>query len=93
VLPGAARCSDAAGRAQPPCGAPWRPTLCSLQLSCASPHRGPRWLRAQLAAGIKALLAEAEEAAKAAQLDRASALWDGKMKATQTQSAFGLGVL
>jgi hypothetical protein len=34
-----------------------------------------------------------EEAAKAAQQSRASALWDGKMQATQTQSAFGLRVV
>jgi hypothetical protein len=56
----------------------------------AAQRRRPAAL--QLPAEVRALLAEAEEAAKAQQ-SRASALWDGKMQATQTQSAFGLRVV
>lgn len=44
----------------------------------------------QLAPEVKALLAEAEEEAKSQAQSRAAELWDGKMKAAQTQSACGL---
>jgi hypothetical protein len=44
----------------------------------------------QLAPEVRALLAEAEEEARSQAQSKAAELWDGKMKATQTQSACGL---
>lgn len=46
----------------------------------------------QLPEFIKAYLQEAEEAAKLRKQEQKHQLWDGKMAATQTQSAFGIRV-
>ncbi|KAK9842747.1 hypothetical protein WJX74_001687 [Apatococcus lobatus] len=49
--------------------------------------------QAKLRAEIKDLLGEAETKAKEVKRDKASNLWDVKMKATQTESAFGVRVV
>jgi hypothetical protein len=46
----------------------------------------------QLPDHIKAYLQEAEEAFRAAKEEQRHALWDDKMRATQTQRAFGIRV-
>ena len=46
----------------------------------------------QLPAPVKAYLQQAEEAARCAKEEQRHALWDDKMRATQTQSAFGIRV-
>ena len=47
----------------------------------------------KVGAEMKAFLYDMEELHKAGKLQQTSALWDGKMKATQTQSAFGVRAL
>ena len=47
----------------------------------------------QLPAEVQEVLAEAEEEHKEQQRHKAAGLWDGKMQATQSASAFGVGVL
>jgi hypothetical protein len=47
----------------------------------------------QLPEEAKEYLKEAEEAAKARKAAQQAALWDDKMRATQTQSAFGVRAL
>lgn len=46
----------------------------------------------QLSEPIKAYLQQAEEAARASKEEQRHALWDDKMRATQTQSAYGVRV-
>jgi hypothetical protein len=46
----------------------------------------------QLSDPIKTYLQEAEEAFRAAKEEQRHALWDDKMRAAQTQSAFGIRV-
>jgi hypothetical protein len=46
----------------------------------------------QLSNPIKAYLQDAEEAFRAAKEEQRHALWDDRMRATQTQSAFGIRV-
>lgn len=46
----------------------------------------------QLSEPIKSYLQEAEEQFRAAKEEQRHALWDDKMRATQTQSAFGIRV-
>lgn len=54
--------------------------------------RTPR-MQGGVPAGVKALLAEAEEAGKARRAAKQAALWDDKLRATQTESACRLGCL
>ena len=49
--------------------------------------------QAKLRGEIKDLLEEAETRARETKRDKASNLWDNKMKATQTESAFGVRVV
>lgn len=49
--------------------------------------------QAKLRSEIKEVLVEAEARAKETKRDKASNLWDSKMKATQTESAFGVRVV
>ena len=46
-----------------------------------------------MAAEMKDVLAEAEEAFRERRRERDAQLWDAKMRETQTESAFGVGVL
>jgi hypothetical protein len=46
----------------------------------------------QLSEPVKAYLQQAEEDFRAAKEEQRHALWDGKMLATQTQSALGIRV-
>jgi hypothetical protein len=46
----------------------------------------------QLCDSVKAYLQQAEEDFRAAKEEQRHALWDDKMRATQTQSAFGIRV-
>ncbi|GFR51207.1 hypothetical protein Agub_g13556, partial [Astrephomene gubernaculifera] len=55
-------------------------------------NRTPR-SQLKLPEATREYLGEAEEAAKAAKEAKKSELWDDKMKATQTESAFGLRVM
>ncbi|KXZ46400.1 hypothetical protein GPECTOR_44g75 [Gonium pectorale] len=55
-------------------------------------NRTPR-SQVKLPDSTKDYLAEAEEAFKAAKEAKKSALWDDKMKATQTESAYGVRVM
>ena len=49
--------------------------------------------QAKLRGEIKDILEDAETRAKETKRDKASNLWDNKMKATQTESAFGVRVV
>ncbi|KAG2486284.1 hypothetical protein HYH03_014989 [Edaphochlamys debaryana] len=57
-----------------------------------SKNRTPK-TQLKITDAIKDYLGEAEEAQRAAKEAKKSALWDDKMKATQTESAFGLRVM
>lgn len=46
----------------------------------------------QLSEAVKSYLQQAEEEFRAAKEEQRHALWDDKMRATQTQSAFGVRV-
>jgi hypothetical protein len=46
----------------------------------------------QIPESSKAYLLDAEEEAKARKSQKSSTVWDDKMKATQTESAFGVRV-
>jgi hypothetical protein len=47
-------------------------------------------MQPKISSEMKDFLYDMEEAAKSGKLDKHSALWDDKMKATQTESAFGI---
>ncbi len=57
------------------------------------PRRCAPWLQLKLPEAARDYLGDAEEAFKAAREARKGELWDGKMRATQTESAFGVRAL
>lgn len=63
-----------------------------IRLKCETLCRTPGG-QAKLSADVKSFLAETETLAKERRQIQKNSLWDEKMKATQTQSAFGVQCL